>query len=1078
MATFNATSGADNFVGDGADDIFQIVADSVQSGDAFDGGGGSDALSFFDSNVTWDFRAATVSSIEVLSFHAGGTTTETAQFGSSQVNAGFLSALLVASTNGTGVVEVYMDNTSFSAGNWVFSYSGLGASVSVKLYGTSANEQITGSTLADYISGGGGDDTLIGGLGADTMVGGAGDDAYYVDNASDVTTELAGGGMDTVYTALSALTLASEVEALTFVGGGNFTGVGNTGANVITSGGGDDTLTGGAGVDTLSAGGGNDVLQINPGDVTGSEVYDGGDGGSDALSFFGSNVTWDFRAATVSGIEALSFHASGSTTETAQFGSSQVSAGFPSALIVASTTGAGVVEVYMDGASFSAANWTFSYSGLGASVSVKLYGTSANEQITGSTLADYISGGGGDDTLIGGLGADTMVGDSGSDILVGGAGDDSLDGGSESDTASYAGGAAVSVSLALAGVQNTLGQGSDTLSSIENLIGSSFADTLIGNAAANTLDGGAGADAMTGGDGNDTYVVDNAGDVVTENALEGTDTVQSSITYSIAALANVENVTLTGGGAIDATGNGGANALTGNGATNLLNGGGGADSMAGGDGNDTYVVDNAGDVVTENALEGTDTVQSSITYSIAALANVENVTLTGGGAIDATGNGGANALTGNGAANTLDGGAGADVMAGGGGDDIYIVDNSGDVVTESGGAGADTVRTSLSAYVAPANVETILYTGAGAFTVVAGSTAITLTGGAGGDTLIGSTAGGFLGGGDGADVLWFYGATTLSGGNGFDYAIQLDAAGQTRSIGAAGIEVYVANSGNDTINSSSAAVTTIIYGGAGNDTLTQSAIGGYAFGQDGDDALLGGDGQDIFLGGAGFDNIMGFGGNDVLYIDSADGIAFDGGTGVDYAIVDTAAAVNVDLTTNNVEVFIGNLGNDTINASGTSGPMGLYGFGGDDVMASGTSGGNQMFGQNGNDILNSGAGGDVVLGGNGADQLFGNGGDDTLLGEAGDDLLVGGTGADVLWGGSGNDTFRISSAGLGAEQDVIADFGDSGGNDDLINFTGITAGQVTITNASGGALLSIAGGYSLFVIGATAASIQDDLLFV
>ena len=63
---------------------------------------------------------------------------------------------------------------------------------------------------------------------------------------------------------------------------------------------------------------------------------------------------------------------------------------------------------------------------------------------------------------------------------------------------------------------------------------------LTGNAAANRLDGGAGADIMTGGAGNDTYVVDNAGDVVTEAAGGGTDTVESSITFTLGA--EVENL--------------------------------------------------------------------------------------------------------------------------------------------------------------------------------------------------------------------------------------------------------------------------------------------------------------------------------------------------------------------------------------------------------------------------------------------------------------------------------------------------------------------------------------------------------
>ena len=172
-------------------------------------------------------------------------------------------------------------------------------------------------------------------------------------------------------------------------------------------------------------------------------------------------------------------------------------------------------------------------------------------------------------------------------------------------------------------------------------------------------DGGAGNDAMSGGSGNDTYVVDAAGDTVTEAASEGTDTVQASVSHTLGA--NVENLTLTGTGAINATGNTLDNTLTGNSGNNVLSGGAGNDTMAGGAGNDTYVVDAAGDTVTEAANAGTDTVQSGISYTLGA--NVENLTLTGTGAINATGNTLNNTLTGNSGNNVLDGGAGNDAMA-------------------------------------------------------------------------------------------------------------------------------------------------------------------------------------------------------------------------------------------------------------------------------------------------------------------------------------------------------------------------------------------------------------------------------
>ena len=149
-------------------------------------------------------------------------------------------------------------------------------------------------------------------------------------------------------------------------------------------------------------------------------------------------------------------------------------------------------------------------------------------------------------------------------------------------------------------------------------------DTLQGFAGNDTLDGGAGNDTMIGGSGNDTYVVDAATDVVTELAGQGTDTVQSSVSYTLGV--NVENLSLTGVAAINATGNTLNNVLTGNSGNNVLSGGSGNDTMVGGLGDDTYVVDAATDVVTELASQGTDNVLSSVTYTLGA--NVENLSLT------------------------------------------------------------------------------------------------------------------------------------------------------------------------------------------------------------------------------------------------------------------------------------------------------------------------------------------------------------------------------------------------------------------------------------------------------------------
>ena len=335
------------------------------------------------------------------------------------------------------------------------------------------------------------------------------------------------------------------------------------------------------------------------------------------------------------------------------------------------------------------------------------------------------------DTLNGTDGIDQLLGLGGNDLLDGGAGGDTMDGGLGDDN--YIVGSQFDV------VVEAPNAGNDTIFSlidfnleitpfVENLIllpsgdipgndlngrGNASNNTLVGNRGRNRLeslagddllqgnggddylDGGLGSDRMEGGTGTDVFIVDNAGDVVVENANEGNnDLVITSVSYTLGA--NVERLALNAEVTtpIDGTGNELNNELFGNDAQNILrglagndslrgeggddtlDGGVGTDQLAGGLGNDIYVISDAVDTITEAANAGTDTVQASIGFTLGA--NLENLTLTGTGDINGTGNDANNLLIGNTGVNTLDGAAGNDILFSGAGQDRMI-----------GGAGAD-----------------------------------------------------------------------------------------------------------------------------------------------------------------------------------------------------------------------------------------------------------------------------------------------------------------------------------------------------------------------------------------------------
>ncbi|MDD1000762.1 retention module-containing protein [Pseudomonas sp. TNT2022 ID642] len=154
-----------------------------------------------------------------------------------------------------------------------------------------------------------------------------------------------------------------------------------------------------------------------------------------------------------------------------------------------------------------------------------LTGTAGDDVLVAGSGDNIINAGDGNDVLTAGSGNNELHGGAGNDLLYSGPGNDLLDGGTGSDTASYAHAtAAVTVNLGLLGAQNTLGAGTDTLTGIENLVGSNFNDTLTGDNNNNVINGGLGNDILNGGGGDDLLIGGMGNNTLTGGA--GADTFQ------------------------------------------------------------------------------------------------------------------------------------------------------------------------------------------------------------------------------------------------------------------------------------------------------------------------------------------------------------------------------------------------------------------------------------------------------------------------------------------------------------------------------------------------------------------------
>lgn len=453
----------------------------------------------------------------------------------------------------------------------------------------------TGNALVNTLTGNSGANVLDGGAGVDTMIGGAGNDTYIVDISLDIVTEAANGGTDLVLSSAS-YTLASNVEKLTLTGTATINGTGNSAVNTITGNSGNNVLDGGAGIDTLIGGAGDDTYVIDTASDIITELANAGTdtvlsavnytlGASSNLE----NLALTGTAATGTGNALANIITGNSAANTLDGGTGidTLIGGAGNDTYLVDNTSDVVAELASEGTDLVKASVTYTLSAnlenltLTGTTAINGTGNSSINTLTGNTGNNILDGGAGIDTMIGGTGNDTYVVDNTADIVT---------------------------EAASAGTDLVQSSATYTLSSnVENLTltgsadingtGNTVANILIGNAGNNTLNGGTGADAMTGGAGNDIYVVDNAGDVVTEVAAQGSDQVQSSVTYTLNA--NVEALYLTGTGSINGTGNAIDNLLIGNSGINTLNGAAGNDILQGGAGVDTLI-----DTLGNNVLDG------------------------------------------------------------------------------------------------------------------------------------------------------------------------------------------------------------------------------------------------------------------------------------------------------------------------------------------------------------------------------------------------------------------------------------------------------------------------------------------
>jgi Ca2+-binding RTX toxin-like protein len=623
------------------------------------------------------------------------------------------------------------------------------------------------------------------------------------------------------------------------------------------------------------------------------------------------------------------------------------------------------------------------------------------------------------DTFYGGAFDDSFRGLGGADVFNGGAGFDEADYRSD---ANFGGTAGITANLGAGTIIDGFGA-TDTVNSIEQVVGTQFVDTITGDANQNTLRGDAGADFLYGGGGNDAL-----------RGGAGNDLIDGGAGYDKADFRDGTQgivLTMTGGGAgtaVDAYGN--TDTLVG---IESVEGSSFADSMVGSSGDDDFRPGRGADTV--NAGSGgfdqlnyltDDAATSGVTVNLNTLTVTStyfgNDTLVGVwdqvfgtqlsdtliGSNTNTGNEWFNPSSGN---DTINGGASV-----GGGLDVLSMNDYRTNATGTGvtfnitATGAGTVTGAAAGHTFT-NIEVAHGTGNADFFNGGANATMVFRGLGGVDTYNGSVSG---------IEMVDYSRDAENGGVA-GVSVNLGAGTGTDGFGnvetLTNIDNVTGTAQNDTMYGS--VVANVMVGNLGNDLFVMGAGNDTGYGGSGNDFFYGGSGDDILLGEANLDVIVADDGNDYLY----GGADFDylfGGAGND--VLDGGDGVSVQY---------GEAGNDTLYGGIDTDHL----YGGDGI--------DSLFGGAGNDIFYGSTGADSMFGGVGQDyfyaslgvaaaSMFGGAGVDVFLGSTGADTLDGGADVDYFFGGAGNDTYIV---GQNYSAEVIYDF-TAGGTEDVISFVG------------------------------------------